>query len=171
MHKAKYNEEHDDRSSNEEIFYPTSNEPSREDIDLPSRSQEPEPNRDHRSLPRRQKRDIVNRDRRDSPAEYSQQLLDSLDRQEQEIKDLQTKVRSLRKEVREGFSNLEQKLSCFEAKVDLIANLVSSWFQHPSNDRRCRGFCTKHVRTDKCLCRGLKDPHRCCGHISGVCDC
>jgi len=171
MYKADNNEELDDRPSDEEIFYPTSNEPSREDIDLPRISQEPESNRDHRSLPRKQKRNMLNRGRRDSADEYSQQLLDSLDRQEREIKDLQTKVRALRKEVLEGFSNLEQKLSCFEVKVDLIVNLVSSWFQHPSSDRRCRGFCTKHVRTDKCLCRGLKEPHRCCGRISGVCDC
>lgn len=175
MYKSDDNEELDGRSSDEEIFYPTSNEPSREDIDLPQRirqgSQEPEPNRDHCSLPRGPKRDLLIRGRRDSRDEYSQQLLDSLDRQEKEIKDLETKVRSLRKEVREGFSNLEQKLSCFEVKVDLIVNLLSSWFQHPSSDRRCRGMCTKHVRTDKCLCRGLKEPHRCCGRISGVCDC
>ena len=195
MHNGDDKDEVDDRSSDDEIFFsqsnepsredidPPSNEPSREDIDLPSNepsredidlphgSQEFKPNRDHRSLPRRQKRDILLRGRRDSRDEYSRQVLDSLDRQENEIKDLENKVRSLRKEVRECFSNLDQKLSSFEVKVDLIVNLVSSWFQHPSNDRRCRGFCSKHVRTDKCLCRGLKDPHRCCGHISGLCDC
>lgn len=192
MHKADDNDEVDDLSSDEENFYSQSNEPSREDIDfphgsredialphgsredidLPHGSQESKPNRDHRSsLPRRQKRDSL-RVRRDSRDEYSKQLLDSLDRQENEIKDLENKVHSLRKEVRECFSNLDEKLSCFEVKIELIANLVSSWFQHPFGDRRCRGFCTKHVRTDKCLCRGLKEPHRCCGHmVSGLCDC
>ena len=172
MYKADLNDELDrDGSSDEEIFYSTSNEPSRENIDLPQRilhgSQESEPNRDHRSFPRGQKRDISTRCRRDTRDEYSLQLLDSMNRQEKEIKDLETKVRSLRKEVRECFSNLDLKLSSFEVKVDLLVN----WFQHPSSDRRCRGFCSKHVRTDKCLCRGLNEPHRCCGHISGVCDC
>ena len=176
MCKADDNNELDDRSSDEDIFYPTSNEPSREDTYLsPRGSRESKPNRDHRSSPRGQKSDTLKRGRRDSRRdsrdEYNRQLLDSLDRQEKEIKNLETKVRSLRKEVRECFSNLEQKLSSFEVKVDLIVNLVSSWFQNPSSDRRCRGFCTKHVRTDKCLCHGLKEPHRCCGHIGGVCDC
>ena len=170
VQKASDNEG-DDRSSDEEAFYSQSNQPSREDIDPPQGAQESKPNRDYRSsLPRRQKRDSL-RGRRDSRDEYSRQLLDSLDRQENEIKDLETEVRSLRKEVRERFSNMDEKLSGFEVKVDLIVNLVSSWFQHPFSDRRCRGFCTKHVRTDKCLCRGLKEPHRCCGHISGLCDC
>lgn len=170
MYNADYNDEFDDRASDEEIFYATSNEAIREDIDLPRRSrhgsQESEVHRDHHNVSRGQTRDM--RDRRD---EYIRQLLDSLDRQEQEIKDLDTKLRSLRGEVREYFSNLEEKLSCFEEKVDLVINLVSSWVQHPASDRRCRGFCTKHVRTDKCLCRGLKEPHRCCGRIGGVCDC
>ena len=170
MCKADDNDELGDRSSGEDIFYSTSNEPSREDIYLsPHGSREIKQNRDYLSLPRGQKRDILKRG--DSRDEYSWQLLDSLGRQEKEIKDLETKVLSLRKEVRECFSSLDQKLSSFEVKVDLIVNLVSSWIQHPSSDRRCRGFCTKHVRTDKCLCHGLKEPHRCCGRIGGVCDC
>lgn len=159
-----YNDEFED--SEEEIFYPTSNEAIREDIDRPRRSRDGSLEsalfRDH-AVPRGQPRD-----RRD---DYIRELHDALDRQEQEIKDLDTKLRELRGEVREYFSNLEEKLSCFEEKVDLVINLVSSWVHHPANDRRCRGFCSKHVRTEKCLCRGLKEPHRCCGRIGGICDC
>ena len=170
MNNSNYNNELDDCSSDEEIFYPTSNEALREDIDLPRRrcygSRESKPNRDHRSLPRGQKLDC-----QDGRDEYSRQLLDSLEQQEQEIKNLDTKLRALGEEVREYFSNLEEKLSCFDEKMDLIVNLVSSFFRHSTTDRRCRGFCSKHVRTGTCLCRGLKEPHRCCGKISGVCDC
>ncbi|KAJ7381993.1 hypothetical protein OS493_037818 [Desmophyllum pertusum] len=158
----------DNRSSDEEIFYP-SNEAIREDTDQPRRSRDDsvdsELYRDHfASLPPRGQTP----DHRD---EYIRELHDALDRQGEEIKDLGTKLQDLRGEVREYFSSLEQKLSCFEEKVDLVINLVSSWAHHPSRDRRCRGFCSKHVRTDKCLCRGLKEPHRCCGRIGGICDC
>lgn len=161
-----YKDELDYSDSDEEIFYP-SNEAIREDIDRPRKSRDVSLEsallRDKAAFPRSQPRD-----RRD---DYIRELHDALNRQEQEIKDLDTKLRDLRGEVREYFSNLEQKLSCFEEKVDLVINLVSSWVHHPAQDRRCRGFCSKHVRTDKCFCRGLKEPHRCCGRIGGICDC
>ena len=104
-------------------------------------------------------------------AQCIQNLQSALEKQDEEIRELNTHLRELREECREYFSSLEEKLSCFEGKVDLVINLVSSWTQHPSMDRRCQGFCTKHVRTEKCLCRGLKEPHRCCGRIGGICDC
>ena len=130
MHKAN-DDQVDDHYSDEEAFYShiESNEPSREDIDLPhgSRedidlphgSQESKPNRDHRiSLLRRKKRDGL-RGRIFSRDEYSRQLPDSSDRQENEIKDPENKVHPLRKEVLECFSNLDEELSCSEVKVDL----------------------------------------------------
>ena len=86
-----------------------------------------------------------------------QNLQSALDKQDEEIKELNTQLRELREECREYFSSLEEKLSCFEEKVDLVINLVSSWTHHPSMDRRCRGFCTKDVRTKKRLCRGLNE--------------
>jgi len=174
MYNPDYNKDLEDRPSDEEVFY-LSKENFRDDIDLPRRiyqeTQESEPDRDHCSLPRGKNGDIDVLNSQDGRDELSRRLLDSLDQQEQEIKDLDTKLWSLREEVREYFSNLEEKLSCFEKKMDLVVNLVSSWFNRRLNDRRCKGFCTKHVRTDKCLCRGLREPHRCCGRISGVCDC
>lgn len=175
MYNPDYNKDLDDRPSDEEVFY-LSKENFRDDIDLPRRiyqeTQESEPDRDHCSLPRgKLNGDIDVLDSQDGRDELSRRLLDSLDQQEQEIKDLDTKLWSLREEVREYFSNLEEKLSCFEKKMDLVVNLVSSWCNHRRDDRRCKGFCTKHVRTDRCLCRGLREPHRCCGRISGVCDC
>lgn len=155
--------------SEEEIFYPTSNEVSRVDVDQVRRSREgsvaSEFYREHYGA---STREAIAHDRRD---DYIQELHQALDKQGEEIKELDTQLRELRVECREYFSSLEEKLTCFEEKVDFVINLVSSWVQHPSRDRRCRGFCTKHVRTDKCLCRGLKEPHRCCGRIGGVCDC
>lgn len=155
------------RSSDEEIFYPASSEDTRTDIDRSRRgrdvSEESAVFRDHYGFGRSQPRDPC--------YAYIRELHDALDRQEQEIKDLDSNIQQLRGEVREYFSSLDLKLSCFEEKADLVINLVSSWANHPKIYRRCRGFCTKHVRTDKCLCRGLKEPHRCCGRIGGVCDC
>ena len=89
--------------------------------------------------------------------QYIQNLQSALDKQDEEIKELNTQLRELREECREYFSSLEEKLSCFEEKVDLVINLVSSRTHHLSMDRRCRGFCTKDVRTKKCLCRGLNE--------------
>lgn len=157
----------DDPDSDEDIFYPTTMcngyEACREDIDRSRRGRDDSLESDVLSS--------RGQSRGGSRYDYIVELHESLDRQETEIRDLNTKLRDLRGEVREYFTNLEQKLSCFEEKVDLVINLVSSWVQHPAIDRRCRGFCSKHVRTDKCLCRGLKEPHRCCGRIGGVCDC
>lgn len=156
------------RDSQEEIFYPTSNEVSRVDIDRPRRnregSAESEFYRNHYAATR----DALLRVQQD---DYIQELHQALDRQEQEIKELDSNLKDLREECREYFTNLEEKLTSFEEKVDLVINLVSSWVNHSSGDRRCRGMCTKHVRTEKCFCRGLREPHRCCGRIGGICDC
>lgn len=168
-----YRNDFDHPDSDEDIFYPTTtcnvHGACREDIDRPRRGRDDSLEsalfRDDALSSRGQSRDR-SRNRRDG---YIVELHESLVRQETEIRDLNSKLRDLRGEIREYFTNLEQKLTCFEEKVDLVINLVSSWVQHL--DRRCRGFCSKHVRTDKCLCRGLKEPHRCCGRISGICDC
>ena len=89
--------------------------------------------------------------------QYIQNLQSALEKQDEEIRELNTQLRELREEYREYLSSLEEKLSCFEEKVDLVINLVSLWTHHPSMDCRCRGFCTKHVRTEKCLCRVLNE--------------
>lgn len=150
------------RDSEEGLFYPTSNETFRADIDQQRTSREVSVASDfHEGA----------REDANSREDYIQNLHRALDMQDEQIKDLNRQLKDLREECREYFSSLEEKLNCFEEKVDLVLNLVSSWTHHPSRDRRCRGFCTKHVRTDKCLCRGLKEPHRCCGHIGGICDC
>ena len=156
------------RDSQEEIFYSASNEVSRVGIDR-SRSDregsaESEFYRNHYAATR----DGLSRVEQDG---HIQVLHKALDRQEQEIKELDSHLKDLREECREYFTSLEEKLTGFEEKVDLVINLVSSWVNHPSQDRRCQGMCTKHVRTEKCFCRGLREPHRCCGQIGGICDC
>lgn len=154
------------RDSEEEIYYPTSNEVSRVDINQPRTSREGlAPYEFYRNYDEAIRGDADYRD------QYIQNWQSALEKQDEEIRELNTHLRELREECREYFSSLEEKLSCFEGKVDLVINLVSSWTHHPSMDRRCQGFCTKHVRTEKCLCRGLKEPHRCCGRIGGICDC
>lgn len=161
-----YQDDPEYRDSEEEIYYPTSNEVSREDINQPRTNRESSVASEfYRNYDEAKKGDANYRD------QYIQNLQSALEEQEEEIRELNTQLRELREECREYFSRLEEKLSCFEEKVDLVLNLVSSWTHHPSMDRRCRGFCTKHVRTEKCLCRGLKEPHRCCGRIGGICDC
>ena len=85
------------------------------------------------------------------------ELAERFGKQDEEIREVNTQLRELREGFREYFSSLEEKLSCFEQKVDLVVNLVSLWTHHPSMDRRCRGFCTKHARTEKSLCRGLNE--------------
>lgn len=161
-----YQDDPEYRDSEEEIYYPTSNEVSREDINQPRTNRESSVASEfYRNYDEAKKGDANYRD------QYIQNLQSALEEQEEEIRELNTQLRELREECREYFSRLEEKLSCFEEKVDLVLNLVSSWTHHPSMDRRCRGFCTKHVRTEKCLCRGLKEPHRCCGRIGGNCDC
>lgn len=157
------------RDSDDEIYYTAaSNEVSRVDIDQPRRSREGsaacEFYHDHFGATR----DAILPDHRDA---YIEGLHRAWHKQGEEIKELDTHLKHLREECREHFTSLEEKLTSFEEKVDLVINLVSSWVHNPSRDRRCRGFCTKHVRTDKCLCRGLKEPHRCCGRIGGICDC
>lgn len=168
-----YHDCHDDydyHSAEEELFCPRSAEASRTDNDGLRRGRDDSVEsivlQDYYdNLPRP---GSPTRDQRD---DYIQQLHEALDKQEQEIKDLDYKLQDLRGEVREYFSGLEQKLSCFEEKVDFVITLVSSWVNHPPNNRGCRGSCSNHVRTDNCLCRGLKEPHRCCGRIGGVCAC
>lgn len=165
-----YHDDYDNHSSEEELFRTRSAEAIRTDNDRIRRGRDDS----IESLVFRERCDNLpgprsrTHDRRD---DYIQQLHEALDRQEQEIKDLDSKLQDLRGEVRECFSSLEQKLSCFEEKVDFVINLVSSWVNRPPDNRGCRGSCSKHVRTDKCLCRGLKEPHRCCGRIGGVCAC
>ena len=89
--------------------------------------------------------------------QYIQNLQSGLEQQDEELRELNTQLLELREECREYFSSLEEKLSCLEGKVDLVINLVYLWTHHPSMDRRCRGFCTKDVRTKKRLCRGLNE--------------
>lgn len=153
------------RDSEDEIFYPTSNEVSREDIE-PSRSIAASDSI-YRNL-YTATRDALSHNQQN---EYIELLHQALDKQDEEIRKLDSQLKELREECREYFTNLEEKLTCFEEKVDLVLNLVSSLVTHPAVDRKCRGFCSKHVRTEKCLCRGLRDPHRCCGRLSGLCEC
>lgn len=161
-----YPDDEEHRDSDEEVIYPTSNEASHVDIDQPRKSREG--SEYYRNL-YETTRDALSQDQQ---IKYIQQLHEALCKQEEEIKNLDFQLKELREECRHYFTSLEEKLMSFEEKVDLVIKLVSSWVKHPGGgDRRCRGFCTKHVRTEKCLCRGLREPHRCCGRIGGICDC
>jgi len=151
--------------SDDEIFYPTSNEVSRQNIETTESIGASE------SVDRKlyeATRDAFSWNQQE---EYVEQLHKALDKQDEEIKRLDNQLKELRLECSDYFKNLEEKLACFEEKVDLVINLVSSWASSPARAKICRGYCSKHIRTEKCLCRGLREPHRCCGHLSGSCDC
>ena len=74
-------------------------------------------------------------------------------------------------EIRSYFVDLKSSFEVFENKLDFISEKIIWLADRLKRDRRCRGYCTKHVRTKKCLCRGFEDPHRCCGRHGGICDC
>lgn len=65
----------------------------------------------------------------------------------------------------------DDMLTYINCKIDLLTEQVLFIAKKVSNDRRCRGYCVKHVRTKKCLCRGFEQTHRCCGRVGSLCDC
>ena len=168
-----YKEDQQSRSSEEEVFYP-SNEDFRDEIDRVFETGESTST----TVPCCRCCGLaVNHDT--THHDCVTELRHVLEKQTDEMRHMESKLQDmslspyalLRRDFRRQFSALRRTLACFDEKLDSILRMVSTMRNNPNRDRRCRGYCSKHVRTDKCLCRGLKEPHRCCGRIGGVCDC
>lgn len=98
-----------------------------------------------------------------------------VDNQASCILGLQDSVKKVRKYVR----NMEKRILETEADFRTEVNEKLAMLSENLNKvmmldtRRCSGRCRKHVRTEKCLCRGFTTaaPHVCCGKQGGICDC
>ena len=103
------------------------------------------------------------------------ELREIVDNQASCILGLQDSVKKVRKYVR----NMEKRILEIEAdfrteinkKVAALSENLNKVMM--LNTRRCDGRCRKHVRTEKCLCRGFTTaaPHVCCGKQGGICEC
>lgn len=97
-----------------------------------------------------------------------------VDKQSHALQELRDSLKKLRKscllEIKRRCDRETEWRAGIEEKISILSNRLNELSERDS--RRCHGRCTKHVKTEKCLCQGFSSlPHVCCGKEGGICDC
>ena len=103
------------------------------------------------------------------------ELREIVDNQAASILGLQDSLKKMRKYVRNMEKRMLEIEADFRTEINEKLDALSENFNKVTmlDTRQCSGRCRKHVRTEKCLCRGFTTaaPHVCCGKQGGICDC